>query len=474
MQPDEKNNKPEPAKPAISRRKFLRFMGVTGAATAAAPILGACAPAAPTTAPQATEAPAATEKIEVGMPLKGTKIKLLLNDTANQPYLVEHLSEFTQLTGIEVEPELVAFGVLLQQGEVELSSGSSNYDVMIMIFIKSQRWMRPGWATPLDDFIAKSNFDKDDFLKATTDAMSWQGKMYGIPFLAESVQMIYREDILSGKGLAVPKTFGELDTVLAGIHNPPEFYSYVMRTTPDGVHFPFPVWLQGFGGNVFRDPPNDLTPTLNTAEAIAAAENFTNLIKNYSIAGSQVYDTPDCQNAVAQGKAGLWIDALGIFPPILSPEKSTVADKVQIALVPGGPAGTFPQIASHGYQIPAASKNKEAAWEFIRWATSKEMVTRWALEANFSAVPRISVLTSPEYGEKYNRSKTKIGELIVEAINLAKPAYRTVPEFPEVGARIGNGLNEIISGQKSVKDALDAVQKDAEQIMIKGGNQISP
>ena len=67
-----------------------------------------------------------------------------------------------------------------------------------------------------------------------------------------------------------------------------------------------------------------------------------------------------------------------------------------------------------------------------------------------------------------------IGKLIVEAINLSKPAYRVIPEFPEVGQRLGNGLNEIISGQSSVKDALDAVQRDAEQIMIAGGNEISP
>jgi multiple sugar transport system substrate-binding protein len=473
MEQKENKNKPKRDKQGISRREFLRVLGVAGAASTAAPLLNACSQPAAT--PEATQAAAApTQKVEVGTPLKGTKIKALLNDTANQPYIADHIDEFTKLTGIEVEPEIVAFNVALQQGEVELSSASSNYDVMLMIFIKTQRWMRPGWVTPLDDYIAKTNFDKKDFLQACNDAMSWQGKQYAIPFLAESVQMIYREDKLSEKSLAAPTTFEELDKVLAAIHNPPTFYSYVMRTTPDGMHFPFPVWLQGFGGNVFRDPPNDLTPTLNTAEAQAAVQNFTDLIKKYSIAGSQIYDTPDCQNAMAQDKAGLWIDALGIFPPILNTEKSKVADKVQIALVPGGPAGKFPQIASHGYSIPTAAKNKDAAWEFIQWATSKEMMTRWAMEANFSAVPRISVLTSPEYGQKYNTSKTKIGELIVEAINLAKPAYRTVPEFPEVGARLSNGINEVISGQKSIKDALDAVQKDAEQIMIKGGNKINP
>jgi ABC-type glycerol-3-phosphate transport system substrate-binding protein len=96
------------------------------------------------------------------------------------------------------------------------------------------------------------------------------------------------------------------------------------------------------------------------------------------------------------------------------------------------------------------------------------------MDTNNSALPRQSVLTSPEYAQKYNKGETKIGELIAEALNLSKCAYRVVPEFPEVGNRIGQGLNEIISGQKSVKDAMDSVQKDVEQIMIKGGNTINP
>jgi len=261
--------------------------------------------------------------------------------------------------------------------------------------------------------------------------------------------------------------------VFAAIHKPPEFYAYVQRTTPAGIHFPFPVWLQGFGGNIFRDPPKDVTPTLNTPEAIAAAENFTNLVKKYSINGSQTFDSPDCQTAMGQGKSGFYIDALGQMGPVRNPEKSTVADKVAITLVPGGPAGRVPQIASHGLQIPKGSKKKEAAWEFIKWALSQQVMFAAVQDTSFSATPRKSVLTSPEYGKKYNQGESKIGELIVEALNLSKCAYRTIPEFPQVGERLGQGLVEIISGQKSVKEALDAAQKDAEQVMIAAGYKIT-
>ncbi len=41
----------------------------------------------------------------------------------------------------------------------------------------------------------------------------------------------------------------------------------------------FIPYLQAFDGNVFRNPPDDLFPTLDTPEAIAAADYFARLIR---------------------------------------------------------------------------------------------------------------------------------------------------------------------------------------------------
>ncbi|HKJ26680.1 MAG TPA: extracellular solute-binding protein [Anaerolineales bacterium] len=453
----------------ISRRDFIKLASASGAAS----MLAACG--GNNTANNNMDNNAANNEIPENVnQLSGTTIKVLLNDFPYQHFITDRLSEFESQTGITVDWEMVAWPVLLEQSEIELSSGSDNYDVMIQVFIKAQRWMRAGWSAPLDDFIARDGFDLEDFLPSTRGAMNWEGVQYGIPFLAESTQMAYRKDVLDGASLAVPDTFDDLAAVLEATHNPPDFHSYVARTEPNGVHFPFPIWLQGFGGNIFRDPPNDLTPTLNTAEAVEAATNFVDLILKYSVAGSQTYTTPDCQNAMAQGLAGIWVDALGIFPPIRNAETSQFADQIEIALVPAGPAGRFPQIASHGYQIPKGSKKQEAAWEFIKWAGSKENMLDSALDAGYFAHARESVLTDPAYQEMYNTGDSPIGDLIAEALNLAKVEYRVVPEFPEVGARLGQGIGEMISGQKTIQEALDSVQADVEAIMIAGGNEINP
>lgn len=448
----------------MNRRSFMKMMGIAGA--------GAAAAATGVESANAAAGRIAREGIPNVNMLQGTKLQLMLNDFPFQTYIISKMPEFTEQTGIELEYDLLAWPVLLEQSEIELASGGSNYDVMIQIFIKAQRWMRAGWSYPLDEFIADSDYDLEDFIPSTRNAMLWEGVQYGIPFLAESTQMIYRQDKLEEAGLEVPQTFDELDAVLEAIHDAPDFYAYVGRTEPNGVHFPWPIWLQGFGGDIFKDAPNNLTPMLNSPEALEATTRFVNTIDKYSIAGSQIYATPDCQNAMAQGNAGFWVDALGIFPPIRNEETSTVADDVAITLVPGGPAGRFPQIASHGYQIPKNANDPAASWEFIQWATSAETMLGAALEGGYFALPRESVLTSEEYNEKWSTEAAPIGELIAEAVALSDVRYRVVPEFPEVGQRVGQGIGEIISGQKSVEDAMNDVQSDVEQIMINNGHDI--
>ncbi len=102
------------------------------------------------------------------------------------------------------------------------------------------------------------------------------------------------------------------------------------------------------------------------------------------------------------------------------------------------------------------------------------MLMRGALDFTFSIQPRKSVLTNADYAKKYSVAGVNVGDLITQALTIAKCAYRVEPEFSEVGARMGQSLDQIISGQKSVKDAMDGAQKDAEAIMIKAGRKISP
>jgi multiple sugar transport system substrate-binding protein len=172
------------------------------------------------------------------------------------------------------------------------------------------------------------------------------------------------------------------------------------------------------------------------------------------------------------GRAATYIDALAWVGLAADPAKSKVKDRVGYTLPPGGPAGRFPQTAVHGFLIPAGAKQREVSWEFIRWATSKDVMGKIAETTTYPAVTRASVLASPAYRQKYNWGGADIGALHGNVLKLGGSgymAYRTVPEFPPVGDRVSIALSEIVTGQKTADQAMKDAQRDVEAILVKAG-----
>ena len=175
---------------------------------------------------------------------------------------------------------------------------------------------------------------------------------------------------------------------------------------------------------------------------------------------------------MGQGKVGLWIDALGIEAPLIDKTKVKFADQFAYALVPAGPVKFAPQFATHGIAVNNASKNKDAAWEFVKWATSPDLLKGAAIDSTNSPCPRTSVLLSPEYAKKYTIAGINLGTLINTAVAKADCGYRTLPEFAQIGARMGDAMGQILTKQKTLQASLDSLQTDVEGILKTAGYKI--
>src|SRR5205807_8135025 len=110
---------------------------------------------------------------------------------------------------------------------------------------------------------------------------------------------------------------------------------------------------------------------------------------------------PDDQSMQSQlsGRANMRTQAITWGVPVAKTPDSTAKNTVRYGLVPAGPSGAFPGVACHGFGIPAGSKKKGAAWEFIKWAVSKEMLNRLVKEHGYPSVCRNSVIDSAAFHE---------------------------------------------------------------------------
>ena len=98
--------------------------------------------------------------------------------------------------------------------------------------------------------------------------------------------------------------------------------------------------------------------------------------------------------AQISGRANIRTQAITWITPLAAHQESKVNKTARYALMPGGPAGNFPGSNSHRLGIPAGcQEQKDAAWEFINWAVTKQTIERIVKEKGYGAVCRRSVIT---------------------------------------------------------------------------------
>jgi multiple sugar transport system substrate-binding protein len=143
------------------------------------------------------------------------------------------------------------------------------------------------------------------------------------------------------------------------------------------------------------------------------------------------------------GKVAMWTDASVFYGQTVDPAKTQIpAANVGIANLPAGPKANAPFIvASWGMAVAKQTKNKDAAFKFLEWATGKELAVRGMLAnitmARSSVWEDKKVLASVNpglvttrayaaqngypldrpYMSAVGEARDQIGELIIESIN---------------------------------------------------------
>jgi len=329
-----------------------------------------------------------------GKPYAGVSIRGIF---AVHPWLEgvkKLLPEFTEATGIKLQIEELGTDAMSNKIAVEFNAKSPTLDiVLIRPLNETKLFGLNGWALDLHSYVDKdAAVDLKDFVDATIQSLTYEGKLIGLPVNTEHQILYYRKDILEKHGLKVPTTLDEMMAVAAKIHDPANgFYAVVNRGKKNIAVTQFSSYLHSFGGS-FNEGNKAL---IDTPQAIAAYKFYTDLLRKYGPPGITNFSWPEAAALMAQGKAGMFTDADAIFLNVVAPDKSIVGDKIGFAVFPAGPAGSKPfNVCSGAVGVGNFSKQKNAAVEFVKWVTSKDIVMR--LQAAGNSGGRKSVWANPE------------------------------------------------------------------------------
>jgi multiple sugar transport system substrate-binding protein len=439
------------------------------AASAAQPTAAAAQPAGQ--AVQLPQDPAAYG-LKPDKPYSGTKLNFLVCCTSVGQFsaLIKRTTEeFTPMTGIEVTWDNTPYAAFQEKLLTEASTGSGTYDIVAWVDSWGQG-LKP-YLLPLDERIKQDNIDVSDYPKAYMDAGRGEdGTIYGLPFRGHAQVLFYRKDVFSQLGLQPPQTWNDVAANAKTIREKTQLNPIAMYYKVGAGQNLF-IWLNmlwGSGGDIFDA---DKRPIFNNEAGLKATQQYVDYAKNKLTNDSALtFGEGEATEEMTKGRAAMFVGWSWIYENFTNKEIAAPEVLNNVGVVPAPSNGAAP--VSYGYIWPTgilqSSKNQDAAWEYLKWMSSKAVEKAVATDksdpktSNIVAV-HLSNLNDPDVNATTNGLHKVMGTMLESA--------RTEPllaEWPEIQTVLETALNEAASGA-DVKATLDKAQQDVDEIMKRGG-----
>ncbi len=320
-------------------------------------------------------------------------------------------------------------------------------------------------------------------IKPVRDALTVNGKLYGLPFYAESAMTYYRTDLFQKAGITMPAapTYDQIRTFADKITDKPnQIYGMCLRGKPGwGENMAYVTSLVDAMGGQWFDA--NWKAQLTSPAWHKAVTYYSDILKADGPPGASSNGFNENLALFSSGHCGMWIDATVAGGMLFDKKQSQVADKVGFAPMPtgsftGGPTWLW----SWNLAIPASTKQADAAKTFVTWATSKEYIQLVAKENGWVSVPpgtRVSTYSSADY-----QKAAPFGPFVQKAIDIANPNGQTehprpytgaqfvaIPEFQGIGTQVGQTIAGTLTGQSTVDAALKTADASTDRTMKQAG-----
>lgn len=360
-----------------------------------------------------------------------------------------------------------------------VATGGGEFDIVMISNYETPQWAQNGWLTDLQPYVdGTPGYDPGDFIPSVRNSLSFQGRMYSVPFYGESSFLMYRRDLFEQAGMVMPPrpTWPQVAEMAARLDDPATGRAGICLRGKPGwgeMMAPFDTVLNTFGGRWFDEGWN---AQLESPQVRAATQFYVDLVQRYGQPGAAQSGFSECGTQFGQGQAAMWYDATSAAGTVEDPEESTVVGRVGYAPAPVVDTPSSGWLYSWALGIPQTSPRKDAAWRFMAWMTDKQYIERAGQQLGWTSVPpgsRLSTYDRPEY----QQASGVYAPLILQALQEANPQRPTVqpvpyegiqfvriPEFQDLGTRVSQQLSAAIAGQITVDEALEQAQGYAETV----------
>jgi arabinogalactan oligomer / maltooligosaccharide transport system substrate-binding protein len=353
---------------------------------------------------------------------------------------------------IKVNYVNVPFSQAENKFKTAAQSGSGAPDVLRADVGWTPTFASLGYLQPLDGTPALA--DDSDYMAGAYGSDHYNGKIYGVPEVTDTLALLYNKEIFAKAGIATPpKTWDEAKTDAATIEQKVPGTTGIFVNADSYFLLPF-VYAQG--GNYIDASSKKIT--LNSpqmATAIGVAQGLA--AKGVGTTDTSSNGYTNMQNAFKTGKAAMVVNGPWSTADDLSGSAFTDKSNLGVAAVPAGPGGQGGPTGGHNLVVYAGSKNLNPSYLFIAFMNSAANQAFIASKNN-TLPTRTSAYSMPEV----------TGNPLLSAFQ--EPLKVSQARWPVAGASDVFGVvtpdyQKILGGQESVSAGLTNMQKQATQTL---------
>jgi multiple sugar transport system substrate-binding protein len=429
-----------------------------------------CAPAAtpapePTT-PPATTAPEPTTPTEEPTPEATEppepvtlKVWKYASSMANQALWVEemiqlYMEENPHVTIVYEEFPFATYG---SEALPTAFAAGEPPDVFWGTNTHIREFYEEGVLLPLDDYLSDEFIE--DCLPEVLDSVTYDGKIYSLPFEVDITGIGYRSDLWEEAGLTeedIPETWDELIDVATRLTTEERYGIYLAPSATEHSVWQFVSWVW-MGGGDFVD--KELTTVLYDSQAtVDALKLWGDMMNEYQC---MVPTALGIGEAMGTGKAVMEFCAsahVGVFDQAYPEMKDTM--RVFWLPLPDGEAKADNYIVYGGFRLGVSNRgeNPEEAAKLAAWLVAEDPArpAKWCTWARPTMSPRASVRATPEY-------QAMLEDPRMAAFEPFLPYGRTQLDAPaEIANAVIESMQGVLYGGVSPEDATSAAAAQME------------
>ena len=411
---------------------------------------------------------------------------------------------------VVLEPDFIPWPNFYERLAASLTSGEKKYQMAVSDSQWLGAFIEGGYFLKLNKFI-----DADPELQAIFDDLhpnlvaaysTYPHKTpnyFGFPQMPDVLVVYFRKDLFcdAGEQTAFQAKYGyklactaqEMNEVdwsqvadigeffrrkagdsLAGQPVTDDFYGIAYQA---GKGYDFSsMQINGFiwqhGGDIWDEtkaPSGQAVGVVNSAASVKGLEHFMSLLQHMPpVVKTGSMDIFKVDELFREGKVAWIIQWIGFGESAITPATSKVADKVDFARMPGlrqadGKISRWSNIGGQPFVLTTWNSDEvtREAIDFVKWWLSKDTQIAFAKAGGQSGLR--SVHGAPEYAG-YRPWNHAFGP----SLDWQKDVWH-IPEFFELLVQQQEEFDKAITGQKSAKDALDAIATFQQELLIEAG-----